>query len=278
MNKLTFIFAIFLLILLNGKCFSQIGINTGSPRSTLDVKSSNPSNPKNNEGVIIPRVTSLNTSGIKEKGLLVFLDAENPATQAIEKGFYFWDGVKWVALFAMNQEISNRTIVFANLKNNFDEGAYTLSTSESDTRNLGFLAGSVKPASAAAAYTVNSNGELIIGKKGYYDISGIITMRAVSTDVYRRDTYEFSLLKNGGATNIKTVNGFPALTLGAGTQSSDTTVGSIMAGVLYLNQNDRLKIQIFRSNEGVTGGSGTTQTTSPIQESSTVTLRYMGDF
>jgi hypothetical protein len=80
-----------LLILGNIFCFgflsSQVGINTNAPKTTLEVKTTDKDNPQSNEGVIVPRVTSLNVTSAKQHGLLVFLDFEDPLTVAIERGF-----------------------------------------------------------------------------------------------------------------------------------------------------------------------------------------------
>lgn len=63
---------IYVILLLPFTVKSQIGINTTNPLATLEVASTDPMNPLVNEGVIIPRVTSLNITEQKEKGLLVF--------------------------------------------------------------------------------------------------------------------------------------------------------------------------------------------------------------
>ncbi|CAA7193731.1 hypothetical protein [Chryseobacterium potabilaquae] len=74
--------------------FSQVGINTTTPESTLDIRGKNHLGPVTaNDGILIPRVTDLITNGTVN-GQLVYLVADNGA---VTKGFYFWNGTAWTS-------------------------------------------------------------------------------------------------------------------------------------------------------------------------------------
>ncbi len=261
-----------LAVILAGKAYSQIGINTSTPKATLDVAVQDSANPKNTDGVIIPRVTSLNNSETKETGLLIFLDFEDPSTQTIERGFYYWNGTQWIPFYTSNQITTDRTIVVAQCKDTFDEGPYTMSASESDIRNLGFLAGSIKPSSASTSFSINSSGALVVSKKGYYSVTGVVSMNVNAVNSFRRDAYDYNLLVNGNTSTVTSAYGFP----NNGNNYSFTS-NTPVSGVLYLNAGDTLKFRINRYQKGVFT-SGNSMVTIPVGSLSNITLRYMGDF
>ncbi|RNA61559.1 hypothetical protein D1631_06255 [Chryseobacterium nematophagum] len=72
--------------------FSQVGINTTTPESTLDIRGKNHLGPVTaNDGILVPRVTDLITNGTVN-GQLVYLVADSGT---VTKGFYFWNGTVW---------------------------------------------------------------------------------------------------------------------------------------------------------------------------------------
>lgn len=72
---------------------SQVGINTTSPESTLDVRAENHlGTVSSNDGILVPRVNNLSVDG-SVNGQLVFLIADNGT---FTKGFHYWDGMQWV--------------------------------------------------------------------------------------------------------------------------------------------------------------------------------------
>ena len=84
-----------LVLLISITMFSQVGIGTTSPNGALEITSTN-------DGLLIPRValvaTNIATVITPTTSELVY----NTATSAIgpnqvTPGFYFWNGVKWVA-------------------------------------------------------------------------------------------------------------------------------------------------------------------------------------
>lgn len=92
MKKLLFIIAF---ISISPCFFGQMGINTPTPQTTLDVRAKNHAGPVTaNDGVLVPRVSNLITNG-SVVGQLVYLLGD-------PGGFYFWDGTQWTKLSSVS--------------------------------------------------------------------------------------------------------------------------------------------------------------------------------
>lgn len=77
--------------------YSQVGISTNSPLTTLDVRGVNHEGAVTaKDGITVPRVNKLETGGT-EKGQLVFLIVDDTVNN-YTKGFHYWDGLKWAPL------------------------------------------------------------------------------------------------------------------------------------------------------------------------------------
>lgn len=78
---------------------AQVGVNTTSPNSQLDIRSSNQATPANTDGVLIPKVDTFPATNptAAQQGMLVYLTtAVGPKTP----GFYYWDNptLTWIGL------------------------------------------------------------------------------------------------------------------------------------------------------------------------------------
>lgn len=73
--------------------FSQVGINTGNPKATLDIIAKDPNKPIITDGILIPRV-SVNPSSGSDVGQLVY--------NTTLKSFQYWTGTVWAALVDSN--------------------------------------------------------------------------------------------------------------------------------------------------------------------------------
>lgn len=78
---------------------AQVGINTISPKSILDIQASNGSSPSNMDGILIPRLNSFPVvnPGADQNGMMVFLTT---AIGTDDKGFYYWDSPsnRWISI------------------------------------------------------------------------------------------------------------------------------------------------------------------------------------
>ena len=70
--------------------FGQVGINTTSPASALDITASNEALPLNTDGILIPRIQAFPVIDptANQDGILVFL---NTTDGSDNRGFYYWD-------------------------------------------------------------------------------------------------------------------------------------------------------------------------------------------
>ncbi|KMQ62247.1 hypothetical protein ACM40_08045 [Chryseobacterium sp. BLS98] len=264
-----------LLILGSFFCFgllsSQVGINTNTPKTTLEISAKDKDNPLSNEGVIVPRVTSLNVTNAKDHGLLVFLDFEDPLTAVIERGFYWWNNTSstWIPFFSMNKMTKDKTITYVSCKSTFDEGPLT--STSTNTRTLGFDINTLI-ANDTGNFSVNGAGELVVKKAGTYHVQGVISLHSVTNGVNAaRDAYEGMVLVNGTepVPNLRTAYGFPS---GATVFDSNTAI----SGFVTLNVNDRIRFSINRYYRDA--GFTDPATITPNSTLSNLTLRYMGSF
>lgn len=69
--------------------FSQVGVGTTTPGAQLDIVASNPSNPENIDGLLIPRINNFPTvnPGAAQHGMLIYLNNNLPKFPV---GFYYW--------------------------------------------------------------------------------------------------------------------------------------------------------------------------------------------
>ncbi|MBV7439854.1 hypothetical protein KRX57_00300 [Weeksellaceae bacterium TAE3-ERU29] len=94
--------------------YAQIGINKQSPKATLDIKAKTDNTTNDLEGLLIPRVSinkALQMSGNSEikESTMIYVDdisdytvtypvtgEDEKVSSITEKGYYFWNGTKWV--------------------------------------------------------------------------------------------------------------------------------------------------------------------------------------
>jgi len=94
MNLRLLLCSIAFLIISNGN--AQVGIGNTSPQANLDITASSTTSPANNDGVLIPRMSTFPTApGATRDGMLIFYTG----TGSSGKGFYYWNqGTGWVFL------------------------------------------------------------------------------------------------------------------------------------------------------------------------------------
>jgi hypothetical protein len=246
---------------------AQIGINTDNPQSTLEIVSSNSTDPNPTEGLIVPRVTSLNTTDAKEKGLLVFLDYEDPSTPEIEKGFYWWNGTNWIPFFSMNKMQKNTTVTYVNFLSEFLESTSITSNTSTNTRNM-VMDPDTLIANDSENFEIDSSGKLVVLKKGTYHLLAVVSLNSY-TETGARDAFEIKILVNGAEPSpvLRSAYGFPS---GSNSYNSNSSI----VGYVKLEQDDVVSVQINRYYRDT----GTSVTITPNGNLSSLTLTYLGDF
>lgn len=80
-------------LMISVNIFSQVGINTTTPESTLDIRAKNHlGTVTSNDGILVPRVNSLATNGSSNGQLIYLISDASPYFQ----GFHYWNGTVWV--------------------------------------------------------------------------------------------------------------------------------------------------------------------------------------
>ena len=79
-----------IVLLVYSNLFSQVGIGTTNPQSSLDVRSTNQAMPSNTDGLLIPKVDQfpLTNPAAQQQGMLVYLTT---TTGSDVPGFYYWN-------------------------------------------------------------------------------------------------------------------------------------------------------------------------------------------
>ena len=91
------------LLLMANWCFSQVGINTTTPNSQLDVRSSNQATPTNTDGMLIPKIDVFPATNptAAQQGMMVYLTTDTTFSGNPKSiGFYYWDNLSsdWVSV------------------------------------------------------------------------------------------------------------------------------------------------------------------------------------
>lgn len=104
--------------------YGQIGINTQTPNSTLEIKSASATNPSAKDGLIIPKVERLALNpmpGLNQDGMMVYLTKDFTDTSitpnlVYSSGLYYWDWNyntstgRWLRYLATLPSTSSATI------------------------------------------------------------------------------------------------------------------------------------------------------------------------
>ncbi|MDM1071459.1 hypothetical protein HX001_03005 [Empedobacter brevis] len=246
---------------------AQVGINSLQPLSTLDVRANDQVNPSNVSGIIIPKVTSLNTTEVKEIGLLVFLNSSTLS----DRGFYWWDGMKWNPFISTSKITNNKTITYVTAENSFAEGEMNQNAS-TDTRTLKF---SGIKTNDIENFSINTNGELLIKKAGYYYVQAA-SFILKNTSTSRRDQLDMKIFVNGNNASNSNAENFNL----EGSKSYPTGIATIainVAGLVKLSVNDRISMKVVRSYRDTDPNDAVSIIPDPNTKSN-LTLRYLGNF
>ena len=146
--------------------FSQVGINTTTPASQLEIKSSNQVTPSNTDGILIPKIDvfpAINPT-VAQNGMMVYLTTISGSNQP---GFYYWDNVttSWIAINSkLNADADFYEVGGTNSPDNINDEMYHLGNVVVG-RNANFYA---------------NNSRLFIESPDTYD-RGIVNYRNLNT-------------------------------------------------------------------------------------------------
>lgn len=94
----TKLLSIITLIISAQLAFAQVGIGTTEPKASLDIASSDATNPSNTDGLLIPKIDNFPTTnpGPDQDGMMVYVTGNGTTT----KGFYYWDNdtTSWISV------------------------------------------------------------------------------------------------------------------------------------------------------------------------------------
>ena len=134
--------AVFLICIISSfSIYSQVGINTTSPNSTLDIVASNSSAPSSKDGILIPRVDSFPSTDPDEDqdGMLIFL---NNASGTSSRGFYYWNDPtdSWIGIgqgeWKDGTNVDGNGIIYAN-QSKLDGNDFVITDTGTNGANLG---------------------------------------------------------------------------------------------------------------------------------------------
>lgn len=257
---------------INSLLGQEVGININTPNAILEVKANETIADPTTDAVIIPRVSHTNWNG-NSVGQLIFLEKENNDADKNIRGFYWWDGTKWIPFLSTAQTSINRTITYAKMKTAFAEGSNFTTRTVGEAKTFVF--------DDTSLLTANNqdfsfdNGALVINKAGYYNITASIALLKSGAGNIR-DTFDMELLINGvapstknGNFDLKATNTFP------NGQNINNVISA--TGALKLDAGDKITIKAIFSAKGQTNSGSTEVSISPNVESN-ITLQYLGDF
>ncbi|WP_130733636.1 hypothetical protein [Flavobacterium sp. J27] len=105
---------------------AQVGINTTMPSATLEIQSSNISNPSPTDGLLIPRVTNLSqiNPSLAQEGMLIYVSTDvTKNAKTYSKGFYFWDNEMedWLSIssseWKSGSNLNGESLIYSTLAN-----------------------------------------------------------------------------------------------------------------------------------------------------------------
>lgn len=228
---------------------AQIGINTESPKVTMDVEpQKNPvtGEPDNSKyiGLKAPSISrgqlTLSTVayGTAQTGAMIYINdisGGDMAGQRINmnsKGYYYFDGAVWKKMLDTNRNIS--------LLKAFKTGTWSLISLTGGWNKV-----SIDPVDKlmGAASLLNANGEYVVPSDGIYQIKYEFRIQGVNANLLGKSY--LGLIKNGGVLPIEEKQmDSVTLSINLGILNLDLAdvpvSGTIMDTVLELNSGDRI--------------------------------------
>lgn len=175
--------------------FSQVGINTEDPKTSLHIEASSKTNPATTDGILIPKFKNFPEVNPDVRGMLAFLEGNE--TQ--ENNFYFFDGEKWVPFYAnVSKELDETTYSF--------NGQGATFTTAGQAGKLNFSQFNKK---TDDGFAIEGNDTIKIGKKGTYLVQLSSSFKRTSTNNQSNLLYYIDVNNAGTTRSYEGSIGYP---------------------------------------------------------------------
>lgn len=205
--------------------FSQVGINTKSPKTTLHIDATSKTTPVTTDGILIPKFKDFPKENPTVRGMLAFLEGN----ETHENNFYFFDGEKWVPFYSnVSKELDETIYSFNGQGANFTTAgrAGTLKFSQFNKRT-------------EDGFAIQGDDTIKIGKKGLYFVQLSSSFRRAKTTANGQSNMNYTIMHNGAEKANGSI-GYPL----EGAGSTGITGSSIVFGtVLELQEGDTLQVK-----------------------------------
>ncbi len=108
LNNKYFILICWSFLLVTSISFSQVGIGTTTPNSSLDIRSSSQATPANTDGILIPKVDTFSATNPNalQDGMLVYLTSNVTHNSILyTQGFHYWNNTttRWIPITSIER-------------------------------------------------------------------------------------------------------------------------------------------------------------------------------
>lgn len=243
----------------------QVGINTPSPQTSLDVRAANHLGAvSSKDGVLVPRVNNLSVNGT-QNGQLVFLVSD---WATYKSGFVYWDGTKWSPIKPANFDVTDDALINNSIQKRVELGtqsdgstARTLG-SEFVIKDTGFLGlGTSSPSTMVEAIgtitsTQNDSWDSFVARTASDNKFSVLSFKRgrgndVSSQTYAMsgDTLGDVAFKNHTNPSGSEIKGVASENHSSTTSGSEIQILTIKNGDPTMNPDIRMKI----TNDGKVG-------------------------
>lgn len=219
------------LVIISGH--AQVGIGNTDPKATLDITVTDPDNPSATDGILIPRVNTLNITSpnTDQDGMLVYLTTDvTISTVPYSKGFYYWDdGTNtWTQISGakqindLNDGISDGSSVFLGANSGINDDL-------SGNQNIAV-------GSSALQDNISGFGNIAIGDSSLNNSTGDFNTAIGTTSLFS-NTSGSSNVAIGGASLQNNTTGSGNIAIGAFAGRYTNGSGNVVIGDLALEEN-----------------------------------------
>jgi len=234
---------------------AQVGINTTTPLSTLEIRANDPANPTNADGLLIPRVDAfpIPIPTASQQSMLVYLTTPYFGTSP---GFYFWDSAFnwWLPVGGRNWKLGGNNDVLAT--------DFIGSVNQMDVKfkRYNINSGIISEYNTAFGYNTLNNSFLPYSSCSAFGAGAMSNHAGISNTAIG-----VNALQSYGDSSYNTAIGNDSQAASGFASSHNTSVGYRTLSVLSINGNDNVAIgslvmgKLTAGNNNVAVGSKTSE-------------------